>query len=332
MTVKSQDTEKVYYVYMLSRTPVSEGFSLENVYYVGKGRGSRWASHFKNAELEVRGEGEGDAEIRRAAKDLEISALFAEHGDDVEIEDFVYLVDWELTEDQAFRVEALMIKMLRDMPGVSLTNLVSGHHEHRVLLPAGEVRRYWGSDDMPVERLSDLEDFLPGGERGDEEVYVVVKGSAQVMGYSEDLITDEEGRFAGSVRTEIQGLDDWVRPGWDPRTPWTDDEARERGRHYWPMSVERAEVLREIALDDRLYLALMVEDAVSKRTVVRYLWDVEESDGNTWLDYGQRIGLPLGDAYEEHPLLGQCPVTEDGNQVLFAHSGGIAVIALTDEE
>ncbi|WP_297006003.1 GIY-YIG nuclease family protein [uncultured Corynebacterium sp.] len=330
VSVTVGDGRGEYYVYALSLTPVDEGFDLRNIFYVGKGKGARWQQHFKDTVTDLRRR-DVDATVTLSAKKQTISDLIDAADGDLDIERHAYLVEWSLTEAEALRTEALVIKMMRSYGNV-LTNEVAGHHEAEVLMPAGEVRRFYAAEKAEIERVrtADLADFLPGGPREREGICVVVKGSSEEMPLSPDIIGDGPvGHFWDAEAGEP--FEDVVRRGWDPRWPWSDDEARERARHYWPVGDATADILAGIAEDGRLTLAMAITDPRARQTVVRYSWVVDDTD-ERWLRYlgTGRVGFPLGTANNESwdPWLGKCLIREeDGKQLLEAMAGGIGYAA-----
>lgn len=327
-----------FYVYALSTTPVEAGFDLRNIFYVGKGKGGRWQQHFRDTVADLRRAGV-DGTVTLSAKKQEIRKLIDAADGDLDIERHAYLVEWNLTEKEALRTEALVIKMMRSYGNV-LTNEVAGHHESEVLMPAGEVRRFYAAEKKEVERIPHgegaLADFVPGGPRGDERVRVIVKGKSSDLGFHEDIVSGDvyDDGFL-DARMGEQGVD--ARRAWDPRSPWGRDEARERARHYWALNSDNACRLRDIAEDGRLDLSLAVEDPRGQ-TVIRYTWAVDGAGGD-WLWYpaprkGQqnKVGFPLGHEYgePEDPWLGKCLVT-DGLQVLVNRPVGICFVVAEED-
>jgi hypothetical protein len=62
--------------------------------------------------------------------------------------------------------------------------------------------------------------------------------------------------------------------GWDPFDPWTDQEARERARRYWPIAAHRVRSwLAEPETSPRCLLLGIPEP--DGRTVVRYAWQID---------------------------------------------------------
>lgn len=338
--------ENRFYVYALSSTPVdqSETFDPSSIFYVGKGTGKRWESHFTEAQQEIARLAD-ETEQELPAKFAAIRGIIEEAEGNLDFENYVYIVKGGLEEKNAFLLEALTIELLAKA-GVALTNLVRGHHSADLLKPAGEVRRYYGAEPLAVDRIlaKDVGAFLPGGERDDEILCIAVKGSIADMDLREDVPWGEENdetRFAGGVAytvssTAVEG----GRRGWDPDDPWTDEEARERARHYWNISPRNVELLQEISRDGRLELVLLIQDPRAGQSTIRYHWKID-ADGE-WIDYwhylddehvwhATQVGLPLGEKFEEaeDPLLGRTPRrVEDGRQLLEAMASGIGYFAL----
>ncbi|WP_147291507.1 LEM-3-like GIY-YIG domain-containing protein [Corynebacterium senegalense] len=325
------DDSRSYYVYLLMKEPVTEPFKLENVIYVGKGKHNRWMHHF---EATVKKEASHQT---LSGKEEALRDVMARHGGDKDVENFAYFVQWGLDETSAFRLEALLIKMLTKQPGVELQNAAAGHHQGEVFLPVGEARRYFGREDLVVERVAagELGSFLPGSSRGEDVLCILVKGSSSDLGAIErEVALDIPPQVEGAVPVETVPEEDAYRRGWDPTEPWTLEEASERARRYWPISPENVQVLRAIADDGRLQLAMLVEDPQHRKSVVRYTWEVEP--GGEWFEYwyltdvegyrkSGRYGVPLGHAFDESEdhWLGKSPVRDDGVQALAGLTGGI---------
>jgi hypothetical protein len=91
----------------------------DKVFYIGKGNGNRVFSH----EIES---GKSEKNEKKKIKKIH------------EIEDNGYsvkrlIVNWGLSEKEAFVAEASLINLLKCMPEIKLTNEVSGHHIHECL-------------------------------------------------------------------------------------------------------------------------------------------------------------------------------------------------------
>ncbi|MDN6510519.1 MAG: GIY-YIG nuclease family protein [Corynebacterium sp.] len=326
-----------YYVYALSRRPVVEGFDLRNIFYVCKGTGTRWKAHFKETLADLRRK-QDDPDVVLSRKKEAISELYETGGDELDIERHAYLVEWGLSEAEALRTEALVIKMMKTY-GNELTNMVSGHHEAEVLMPAGEVRRFYAAEKEHVERLNsaELADFAPGGPRAEDCVCVVVKGSNDDKSFREDELVEGLGE-TGFQTAYVGEKGETPRRGWDPRWPWSDEEARERARHYWTAKPENAVVLKEIADEGRLQLALAIKDPRAKETVIRYIWEVDDTEEPwLWYPYGDndagKVGFPLGRSYDESedPWLGKALVQGEKDWSIFVNrQSGICYVSFED--
>lgn len=314
-----------FYVYALSRVPVTAGrFNPDNIFYVGKGKGLRWQAHFAEAR-EAMAQKDADPEIELSAKHQEISRIIGDVGDDLVLEDYAYIVRGNLTEDEAFLIEALIIKLL-NRPGAELTNKVAGQHAERALIPATEVRRFYSAEELEVDRVraAELKGFIPGGEWDQHGVCIIVKGSTADMEEYEDIDFDAEPRFPGAAVDvgERRG----VRRGWSPDWPWEDADARERARHYWQLSVDTVKALQAIAADGRLQLAMLIKDSRAGQSAVRFVWEVDAR--GTWLDYGRKVGIPLGAELPDDAWLGASLVRqEDGKQILEGMPNGVTFAA-----
>lgn len=332
--------EDNYYVYALTQAPAGETFDPHSVFYVGKGTGTRWASHFRDAKREISRFEDINTDVEDgpmlSAKHAAIREILESSDDEIDLEQYAYIVKGGIGEKDAFALEALTIELLDSM-GVGLTNLVRGHQSANLLKPAAEVRRYYGAETFDVESISvdEIYEFCPGGERSGDTLVIAVKGTGEDMSFSEDLVPVDQPHFVDGVFRTLTSDDDTerVRRGWDPREPWNDEEARERARHYWPINSDAVSALQEVASDGRLEHVLLINDPRAGQTVVRYHWQVEK-DGR-WLEYGHyegdewsrfKVGIPLGDAFDEatDPILGTVPTdAESGRHVLTYRAGGV---------
>lgn len=118
-----------YYVYALV-DPRND-----KVFYVGKGIGNRVFSH----EIESGKSPLSEKKKLHKIRDIE------ENGYSVER----LIVNWGLSEDEAFIAEATLINLLNRMPEIQLTNEVSGHHVHESLTTE-EFELMYGA--VPLEK------------------------------------------------------------------------------------------------------------------------------------------------------------------------------------
>lgn len=118
-----------YYVYALV-DPRND-----KVFYIGKGIGNRVFSH----EIESGKSPASEKKKLHKIRDIE------ENGYSVKR----LIVNWGLSEDEAFIAEATLINLLNRMPEIQLTNEVSGHHIHESLTTE-EFELMYGA--VPLEK------------------------------------------------------------------------------------------------------------------------------------------------------------------------------------
>lgn len=126
---KALDSLNGFYVYALVDPRDDKAF------YIGKGTGNRIFSH------EIESEKLGEFEKQKLQKIREIQR-----------EGFCVkrlIINWGLSEDEAFVAEATLINLLNYLPSFQLTNEVSGHHVHESLT-AEEFELQYGA--IPLER------------------------------------------------------------------------------------------------------------------------------------------------------------------------------------
>ena len=126
---KALDALNGYYVYALV-DPRND-----KVFYIGKGIGNRVFSH----EIESGKLPESEKKKLQKIRDIE------ENGYSVKR----LIVNWGLSEDEAFIAEATLINLLNRMPEIQLTNEVSGHHVHESLTTE-EFELMYGA--VPLEK------------------------------------------------------------------------------------------------------------------------------------------------------------------------------------
>ena len=89
------------------------------VFYVGKGTGNRVFSH----EIESEKASKFEKQKIRKIREIEKDGFFVQR----------VIVNWGLSENEAFIAEATLINLLNYIPSLQLTNEVSGHHIHESL-------------------------------------------------------------------------------------------------------------------------------------------------------------------------------------------------------
>ena len=119
-----------YYVYALI-DPRSN-----DVFYIGKGTGNRVFSH--EAEIEKSSETEKIRKIR----DIESNGFSVKR----------VMINWGLSEQEAFAAEASLINLFNVISDVRLTNIVAGHHVHESLTVEAFELRY-GAESLKPEEI-----------------------------------------------------------------------------------------------------------------------------------------------------------------------------------
>lgn len=105
---KALDALNGFYVYALVDPRDS------NVFYIGKGTGNRVFSH----EVESGKLPESEKKKLQKIREIEDNGICVKR----------MIVNWGLSESEAFVAEATLINLLKHMPNIELTNEVSGHH------------------------------------------------------------------------------------------------------------------------------------------------------------------------------------------------------------
>lgn len=148
---------------------------------------------------------------------------------------------------------------------------------------------------------------------------LLVKGSDQTfpvwaerMVGTPDWCPEHLASRVRAVRTS-EALPGLERRGWDPGDPWSDTEARERARHYWPIARQRVLGWIEAPSTMPSELLMGIRSGAGK-TVVRYVWTIDPEgvwdvgDGEGW------VGVPLGRSLRNHPALGKALMQESGGK------------------
>lgn len=138
----------------------------DSVFYIGKGTGNRVFQHVaesgKNPDSEK-------MKLQRI-KEIETSNVCVKH----------VLINWGLSESEAFAAEASLINLIKYISPEALTNIVSGHHSSGCLT-VEEIEREYGA--VPLERkdlchkiLIIKVNKLYSHNMTNEEIYDVVRG------------------------------------------------------------------------------------------------------------------------------------------------------------
>ena len=121
-----------YYVYALI-DPRSN-----DVFYIGKGIGNRVFSH----EAESGKSPEPEKEKIQRIQDIENDGFSVKR----------IIVNWGLSEQEAFAAEASLINLLNVISDVRLTNIVAGHHVHESLTVEAFEQRF-GAEPLKIEEI-----------------------------------------------------------------------------------------------------------------------------------------------------------------------------------
>ena len=107
----------------------------DKVFYVGKGTGNRVFSH----EIESGKSRESEKKKLQHIREIENCGYSVRR----------LIINWGLTENEAFIAEATLINLLNRMPDIQLTNEVPGHHVHESLTTE-EFELQYGA--VPLEK------------------------------------------------------------------------------------------------------------------------------------------------------------------------------------
>lgn len=127
---KARDALNGFYVYALI-DPRDD-----KVFYIGKGIGSRVFSHEVESEKSKKSEKKKLQKIREIERD----GFFVKR----------LIVNWGLSESEAFAAEATLINLLKYMPDIQLSNEVAGHHVHESLT-VEEFEAMYGAVPLKIE-------------------------------------------------------------------------------------------------------------------------------------------------------------------------------------
>lgn len=157
---KALDSLNGFYVYALI-DPRNE-----KVFYIGKGTGNRVFSHEIESGKTPKSEKEKLHKIQEIEKDgFAVKRL---------------IVNWGLSEVEAFASEATLINLLNYIPDMKLTNEVSGHHVHEAL-SVEEFELLYGATPLQMEDIKHgilviKINKLYRRDMSDDELYDAVRG------------------------------------------------------------------------------------------------------------------------------------------------------------
>lgn len=138
----------------------------DKVFYIGKGSGNRVFFH----EIESKKAYNRDKDKLNRIQEIEDSGFLVKR----------LIINWGLSESEAFVAETSLINLLKYVPDVKLTNEVSGHHVHNSLM-VEEFEKTYGA--VPLE-LEDIKhsilvikiNKLYRCDMSEAELYDIVRG------------------------------------------------------------------------------------------------------------------------------------------------------------
>jgi hypothetical protein len=327
----SRRPDEGYYIYGLI-DPVAlqqTGDQLLSVFYVGKGQRSRWASHEQDVRKALATE---EILLERRGSKAERIRMILERGQQVPA---IRLSAGYVDEDDAYHAESLAIDTINALLVAAgrppLTNATPGHHAGFVSLREHFV--FTEATELAIDGAAGVQQ-----RQGSGTTEILVKGAswsfirpAQRRASPEVLPSDVTDLADRVLAIDLLGDDHpeaFESRGWDPFDPWSDLEARERARRYWPIAPHRVRswLLHPEQMPVHLLLGIPAPGGL---TVVRYAWQIES--GGIWEFYTdwRRWGVPLGKRNLDHPRLGAALYeTRNGRhqQVLAGYASGIRVL------
>jgi hypothetical protein len=315
-----------YYIYALLdpvRLRVGKNY-LQSAFYVGKGKGGRFAQHEKEVRRHL--EGTHRDHERLGGKAHRIREIL-ERGETVPA---LILAQDIPNAAAAYAAESLAMTLLAEVLSAAglppLTNAIPGHNQEvihvrdeitdlPVHLPEPGAVSHREEEFRPhplpmslreipirAERLT-VSELRPGTSA------LLVKGTRLELSASEHRVVPSPvlppALLPVANRLKVLRTHEGtgqIRTGWDPDAPWDDLDARERGRRYWRLS--RIDVARWIeGSDDRpdeLWLGI---PTASGETVVRYIWKIDYEHRWEWYSEDGTWGVPLGARILRHPVL-----------------------------
>lgn len=176
----SRDSKKKYYVYCL--------IANNEIFYVGKGCGNRVFAHEAYAKGIIKNFNQDDIERldKLYASQPKIKKIIQSEKN---IQRFI--VNYFLTEAEAFACENTLINFLQAVKNVDLTNLVSGHGV--LALTVEQLDKELGFEKTSLEKVKEL--LLDIEEKDDLILAVKIKDSFK-------LSNDEDKCYEGTARDD----------------------------------------------------------------------------------------------------------------------------------
>lgn len=254
---------KLIYIYVLVDEKVFEasgGNVIKSALYVGKGTGARMDEHLREARASL----EDETRIDSQSNPAKVKALVEMLKAGKQVKAFRISAGYS-TDNDAYIAEALAITLINSTraEGNKLLNAVAGHHSVDIADMATHFL-FAGSADMELPTKS-------------VEKAVLVKTTDKESGTVHYAPSKRErwvykGNPVDGVVVMRAVRDKKPRREWDPMRPWSNDEAVDRARHYWPFGKET--IMGWLKGQDRpRYLFAAVPDGA--KSVVRYIWEID---------------------------------------------------------
>ena len=136
------------------------------LFYIGKGTGNRVFQHV----IESSKKPESEKEKLQTISNIEASGQYVKH----------ILINWGLTEEEAFASEASLINLMNYISEIHLSNIVAGHHSNGCL-SVEEIEKIYGAEllkpeDIRHKILVVKVNKLYDRHMSSREVYDIVRG------------------------------------------------------------------------------------------------------------------------------------------------------------
>lgn len=315
-----------YYVYaLMKKSDMKKGKNIfDHALYIGKGCGSRKDEHTKEAIRLLR-----ENKLKSSSNKLNELANLLETGEEVSA---VRISAGYLCEKDALRAESMLISLIKEYRKnrpleEQLLNEINGY-DAQSITDMDLHFLYVNSED---EELSDEAD----------EYAIIVKTNHKDMDDidREELVGDEVklfgDRYLGkiSVKKQLKGKSK-KRPGWNPFSQWTNDEAKARACRYWRLGKER--VLGWIDNDGERPRWLLACVPDGSNTVVRYAWQIDWNKPFEYYPDSNQWGIPVAEEHEMHDLLGKRLMKKNSSgkltQVLYGQADGVKIVGIKKTE
>ena len=237
---------------------------IKSALYVGKGIGARMHEHIREAKQALADSSNVVQRINQSKVQKLVEML--ERGS--QISAFRISAGYSSDKD-AFLAESLAITLINSSRGDNnkLLNAVSGHNS----VPIADMATHFLFAGSKVERLPAIAN----------ELAILVKTTDKESATDHFVPLKKKYIYKGEPVNGISvmtlGRTKKPRRAWNPINPWTDLEAIDRARHYWPFSIEKIMNWLSSRNERPRYLFAAVPDGMN--SVVRYIWEIDWDSG-----------------------------------------------------